>query len=765
MTLDDAGLALLLDPDRLTDLTGHPVRATHLRPKLGRSAVAALVEPDGRPWGWIRTLTGQSRDKAGKARQFAVEIGRPDEIIEAEIPGRDTVVQCGPLSTDPRLARELTRVSRLLPDTAVPGQVLRYNPLRRLVLRHRDVVLRSTEQIHHDRAHELTEGLAQAGVPVAVPLANHPASGPKTTVWPWIAGSDAAGTTDPNLMFRIGSALGQLHATATPLRIELPDVGWAQLRAAAERSVALLAEVSPDVAEAARRALATLPVQVPTAGTRPVLLHGDFSLDQCLVEVDPEGPTVLLSDLDRAARGPAAVDHACLLAAALAAQDPALTRDGDGPAAYAEGYGSAAGTRPAAHGAWVAAALLSRVAEPWRTQQPGWRAETLRRSLLAARLAGEPDAAEAIRSMVDSGRAADRPLPATLSGSGEQISVDRAWPGRDRDGAGATVVEGRDHRGRIRAATVAGDGSIRILPYGQDRRLPGLPAAVAGGELLVHRAGRRAVVRQTDGYVKVLRPGRAAAVAEAAERGADLARAAGLATPHVLGVDDSSVRFSVLPGRAVHDLADSPGWGEVWQQWSRAWVAWQGLGEDPAARGLPAWTGAEEAGMLQSWLARATDQRLLAGHWVERGRQVADRLRGDPTARLVPTHRDLHDKQLLWDGRRLGVLDLDTVCLADAALDPANLAVHSELRAVQRLWTPSAAATAVAAAETVATAAGVEPSRWQTASLATLLRLVAVYSFRPRWRQLVADWAEQSWAQRANALDLSPISPNPGAAS
>ena len=110
--------------------------------------------------------------------------------------------------------------------------------------------------------------------------------------------------------------------------------------------------------------------------------------------------------------------------------------------------------------------------------------------------------------------------------------------------------------------------------------------------------------------------------------------------------------------------------------------------------------------------------------------------------RLVPTHRDLHDKQLLWDGRTLGVLDLDTACLAPAALDPANLAVHADLRAAQGLWTEDEAAVVVARAREVARRAGVDDAQWELARLATVARLVAVYAFRPRWRDPVLTWAE-----------------------
>ncbi|MFB9731409.1 phosphotransferase [Ornithinimicrobium kibberense] len=743
MSLGDAGLSLLLDPDRLTVLVGRPVRATHLRAKPGVSATATLMDEDDRPWGWVRTLTGQARVKGDKARAVADEVGLAGELREAELPGRDTVVQWGPVATDPRLARELARVARVL--TVQDATVLRYNPLRRLVLRHDDLVLRVTEDRHRRRLVGTTRPLAAAGVPVVGSWRAHPAASSRTSVWSWVPGRDASGTTDLVTQRAVGEALGRLHRADPALLPDLPRRGWAQLRAAAADSVALLEQVAPGAASAAARALARLPEQDPGPHLPQVVVHGDFSLDQCVVAGKTPAPVVRLLDLDRAALGAPVLDHAVLLATALASDDPVLDAPG-GLAALGEGYATRTGRPVAVPGAWAAAALLARVAEPWRGQRPGWQVETARRSLLAARLAQEEDAwAE---------RAPGRQV----------ITVQRAWPGRARDGVRETTVEGRDADGRLRAGTVGPDGIPRVLPPGTDPRLPALSRVAPLGEVVVHRAGRRAVVRTADAYVKVLRPGRAPAVARAGAAGAALARAAGLAAPEVLGSDEDTVTFAVLPGRSVHELSADPGWTEVWRAWAQAWTRLQALGPgDAAAAGLPTHTGDDEAGVVETWVGRAVEAGLLDDLWARRGREVADRLReaGDPV-RLVPTHRDLHDKQLLWDGaapvgRRLGVLDLDTACLADPVLDPVNLAVHADLRRAQGLWSATASGVVVAAARSVVD----DADRWAVAELATVVRLVCVYAFRPQWRETVARWAEDRWerADESSLIDVSRPSP------
>lgn len=756
MTPEDAGLSLLLDPVRLSALVGRPIRATHLRPKPGLVTVAALVEPEGRPWGWIRTLTGPARAKAAKARHVADHVGHRHALGEAEIPGRDTLVQWGGLVTDPRLGREWDRVLAALPDAST-GTVLRHNPLRRLVVRSGEVVLRVTDQPHRHRLAPLVRGLAADGVPVVAPQDLAVGSRGRTTAWPWIPGTDAATSDDPGILHQVGAALAALHAVDPAPRSALPGREWRELRDAARRAVELLASMAPDLAEAAHRALELLPSRAPADGQGSVVLHGDFSLDQCLVA--PGSAAVVLTDLDRAARGNAVVDHASFLASALASDAPVLAAP-EALAAYADGY-AATGRRVEVPGSWPAADLLSRVAEPWRHQLPGWRAETLRRCLLAAWLADQPDAWSALVTAAGRADVVGHPwagIPTSIEQDGESVRVDRAWPGHEQAGVIGAILEGRDGRGRVRAGCLGPDGTRELLPYAQDRRLPGLSAAAVDGELIVHRAGRRAVVRRAEDYVKVLRPGRALGVADASRRGAALASAAGLSAPEVLGADEHAITFSVVPGRPVHELSGQPEWELLWQGWTRAWTRLQDLGGHEAAGGLASHTAGDEARVMGEWVARARQTGLVDQRWVTRAAELAERLGsgGDPVP--VPTHRDLHDKQLLWDGRRLGVLDLDTVCLADPALDPANLAVHARLRVAQGLWSPAAGGVVEAAAARVATAARVEPDRWRDARLATLLRLVGVYAFRPRFSRLVAHWADRYWCEEEGHRPAVPSS-------
>ena len=103
-------------------------------------------------------------------------------------------------------------------------------------------------------------------------------------------------------------------------------------------------------------------------------------------------------------------------------------------------------------------------------------------------------------------------VPARVEADGDVVTVARAWPGKDGDGVVRVTIEGRDRRGRLRAGTVERGGRVRLLPSGTDPKLPALERLAADGELVVHRAGRRAVLRREDGFTKVVRTGRSAAV-------------------------------------------------------------------------------------------------------------------------------------------------------------------------------------------------------------------------------------------------------------
>lgn len=342
-------------------------------------------------------------------------------------------------------------------------------------------------------------------------------------------------------------------------------------------------------------------------------------------------------------------------------------------------------------------------------------------------------------------------VPGDVGEGADRIVVERAWPGRLGPDSARVVIEGNDTTGRVRAAEqtlvrmTQGWVPRRLLvaPHGEDDRLPALGAVAGEGTVVVHRYGRRAVVRRPDRFVKVVRPGRGHEVAERAELGHRTAAAAGLTAPPVLATAPDRVDFGVLPGRSLHDLGRDAAPRE-WTSWWTTWAErWPGVARGhPAAGSLPWHTPLDEGRTLRGWVERAEAFGVLPKPGLrEHLDLVLERLTTGSADLLVVAHRDLHDKQLLADGDRLGLLDFDTASLAEPALDLANLAVHALLRVDQGWWSRDRAQTVLAAVHHAAETLEVDPARLTAYAGATRLRLACVYAFRPRYAALAARWA------------------------
>ncbi|MEF3122442.1 hypothetical protein [Kocuria flava] len=354
------------------------------------------------------------------------------------------------------------------------------------------------------------------------------------------------------------------------------------------------------------------------------------------------------------------------------------------------------------------------------------------------------------------------PVPAVVEvPEGGRARVRRAWPA---DG-GRLVLELEDPLGRIRAGeSVPGPAGrlVRLSPFARDPRLPGLPAAARTGELVVHRLGRRAVVAAPERYVKLLARGRAPRAAELSERVRVLGAAAGLAVPRVLRAGEHALELAVLPGRSLHALGAEGPRGAVDAAWA-AWAAvWPRLARALPAPGLlPEHTAEDEARTLARWAAHldAFPGLLDAppGAVSALAVRLGQRLTGLPAPRRdrAVLHRDLHDQQLLFDGERIGALDLDTAAVGEPTLDLANLAVHLDLRHAQGLLGPERHAAGRAAVAAVADELAVDPARLAVHADATRLRLACVYAFRPRWRPLAQQLLDAALADGP----LDPVRP------
>ncbi len=309
-------------------------------------------------------------------------------------------------------------------------------------------------------------------------------------------------------------------------------------------------------------------------------------------------------------------------------------------------------------------------------------------------------------------------------------------------------------RGRAAAGVRAGHlrhGAFSLVPRA-DPRLPSLETEAAGGEVVVHRAHKRAVVHAGDRYIKVLRPGYAPQVAASHAAAAEVLAGGGFATPRLLVAGTDVVAFSALPGRSFLELGEDrtavtdAGYAAMWAAWSRAWVtaarAAPGQALRTASDALPEHPADAEIGTLRRW----------TGHWLThsdgipaaapaRAALLAQRdhavslltsSRPDP---LAWAHGDLHDKQILSTGGSgpPGLVDFDGSCLAEPALDLANLDVHLALRRLQHRLTPHRYRLAHGQIMAAAGQLGVSPERFAAYAAATRVRLACLYAFRPPW--------------------------------
>ena len=395
-------VARVLDPGWLSEQAGRPVRAARLRIKPRTSLVVGLDDTAGHPAGWLRILWPISHNKAARTRREAGELGL--ETTEHEL--GELLAQTGPLPADPKLLKRIaaaTASGKLGRWEA--SQVLRYNPLRRVVVRDGMRVVRVATSrdrgVAFDRfiagvvetplrlddgtldgvsVHAFTGAQDLAGL-----LAGNPPSRPSDESrlsravsdsdgsWLSRAASEASGpcrnhpATDrdptqstPDPIRAAGAMLARLHAAGVPddlarsLALRAPDPVAQGLAHAA-----LLDELAPGLAERMRRVVARFP---GAASAMPVLSHGDLSPDQVLTT--RTGDRVWLTDFDRACLAPRAVDLGSFLA----------VLDDD---AFLDGYRDGGGQLPPGDQLRraVAASLILRAADPLRRASRAWEQE------------------------------------------------------------------------------------------------------------------------------------------------------------------------------------------------------------------------------------------------------------------------------------------------------------------------------------------------------------------------------------------------------
>ena len=146
VNLSDA-LSLFLDSSRLSEAVDASRVATRVRIKPGVSISASLADADGLPVGWARLLWP---DAVAKGEKSAAKAQRRNLPTSSRILEDGLWLQWGDIVSDPDLMVHIGRAQASGIVEPRTWQVLRHNPLRRLVARSGGVVVRiqATEDAH-----------------------------------------------------------------------------------------------------------------------------------------------------------------------------------------------------------------------------------------------------------------------------------------------------------------------------------------------------------------------------------------------------------------------------------------------------------------------------------------------------------------------------------------------------------------------------------------------------------------------------------------
>jgi hypothetical protein len=305
---------------------------------------------------------------------------------------------------------------------------------------------------------------------------------------------------------------------------------------------------------------------------------------------------------------------------------------------------------------------------------------------------------------------------------------------------------------RIRGARLGDDPRLLLQPAGADRKLPGLAALLADGDqLIAHRPGRRAVVRTRSGsYLKLTRAGRAPGLA-ARHEWLSTALEGYARMPVVRTATDERLELSSVSGTTPLEVSDRCDalWDRVWE---RVGSCLDVLANTEPATGLPVHDSQQEVEVTLSWVQRAVAANRLPDADPIEVLEPLTRCSEPPTALA---HRDLHDGQLLFDGGLPGLLDPDTLAVAEPALDLANLLVHLDLRVQQGALSSRDRHRARDAVLQGAAPSVTTLRRLHAYERATRLRLAAVYAFRPTWHDLARRWFDLEVAGRDPVTSIS----------
>lgn len=647
------GLRLALDAEALSAALGLPsMTPLYLRYKPGTSCVASLAPEDGRGMAAVAVMAYTSVRYAEVRRRSEWRDGPNPAIFHdaaclALVPlARERALKGARRIVDPERGDAFLR--ELAGDDAADyPRLLRYKAGRRLVLSTGGGARRTLVKAYtkHDFA------AAQEGARIGAALDGVPILGVSARrqclAWRWLEGTpldvETRRIAESAGWQAAGRALARVHRS--PMR-PTATLGRAEEAAELAAVTTALTALAPDLARMAAPVVARAAESLARTAFTETLIHGDFSADQVLI--DKEGHATII-DWDRAAKGDPARDVGVFLAW-LDAQmlDGALAISGPAEA-FVDGYAGAGGPAQApATSVQHARALLALVTEGFRQRRPDWPQRARR---LIAR-------AEAV---LETGRVRRGPSP-----------VDPAMPALD-DALETRVM-------------------APLLEKTLSRDVRHVEA-----ELVRHKPGRRALIRYRIDVAEDEKP--LILLGKLRAKGADVRTPALHVALQAQGLDGRAPDCVGVP--AAHGCIAAPA---LWLQEempgrSLDTLLYPGADRQPAARtgaalarlhaaAVPAdrqWSMADELRVLERALDSARTRLPTRTTQLDAIANVAARLVQlmEPTT-TTPIHRDFYPEQVLFDGGRIWLLDLDLYADGDPAIDVSNFLAHVDELGLRR---------------------------------------------------------------------------------
>ncbi len=147
-------------------------------------------------------------------------------------------------------------------------------------------------------------------------------------------------------------------------------------------------------------------------------------------------------------------------------------------------------------------------------------------------------------------------------------------------------------------------------------------------------------------------------------------------------------------------------------------------------------TSEDEEELLNGWVAVISQvYPEMKATFGEALTEVQDYLSRHRNFEPALVHRDFHEKQVLLDGSQAVLIDFDTLCLSDPAIDVGNFLAHLKLAGLQRLGSVESLEAAFVEAYHPRPSRDFR-ARVEAYTKSSLLRLACLYFLSPRWKHL-----------------------------